>query len=885
MANHFGGFVLQANCKLIAICSIVIFEVICTKLRPLLHGINTHLKSAIHTLLYHKEHLMFQFSKARVLRVAISIAVMIGLFAAWPLPPTQAATDWTVQSAGDGVANAANCPGASCRLRDAIAAASNGDTIVFAGDYTINLVSSLVIDRNLMIDGTGHSVTVSGQNSVRVFDISSGVTAQLNALTIANGYDGLLGGGIRNNGTLTVTNSTFVDNSAYYGGGIFNYQNLTIINTTFTGNSAPGGYGGGLYNSGSLAMNNSTLADNSASASNAGGLYNGASATLRNTLFANNPTGGNCTGSITNGGNNLDDGATCGFGTTNGSLSNTNPQLGTLAGSPAYFPLGALSPARDAANDATCATTDQRGVTRPQGPHCDIGAYEFIPPEIDVQAQSLSIPDGDTTPSFSDDTDFGNVAIGSSLAHIFTIHNAGPGVLDLTGTPRVSLSGDSDFSVTAQPSAATIAPGDSLTFEVTFAPSSDAVHSVTVSIANGDINKNPYDFTVRGWGGPTCSAIVSGNWSEVYAGCSPNAKRIIPSGITVTLDGDITLAGDLEVQAGGTLNPNGRTVTLTGNAAQTLIGNPLTFYNLIVNKTNKTDTVTVSGKLQVTKKLTVTKGKLKSASDYGDVEIGTDGSLELTNDITVGGTWINDGEFIANTAQVTLDGIEPQAIGGAHQTQFHRLVIGPTAGVFITTTPAVTDTMTNNGTLSQTQTVGPSANVAFLQISTDKYQGLTLTTDAFTDIGEVTVAIRGNAAQCTGDAGSPAYRQRCFRITSARSEVMPDITLYTTTAEDTVSADDIYQYIDFIPMWASLSATCGSNPGDACSAIGVNLNQGDNYFLIAGVEAPTAVTLRDLAATANSTAITSVFSLLAALVGLIGLFMAARHATAKRITD
>jgi hypothetical protein len=43
--------------------------------------------------------------------------------------------------------------------------------------------------------------------------------------------------------------------------------------------------------------------------------------------------------------------------------------------------LGVGSPAIDAGNDATCADTDQRGVARPQGSYCDIGAYEVeFPP-------------------------------------------------------------------------------------------------------------------------------------------------------------------------------------------------------------------------------------------------------------------------------------------------------------------------------------------------------------------------------------------------------------------------------------------------------------------------------------------------------------------------
>ena len=57
----------------------------------------------------------------------------------------------------------------------------------------------------------------------------------------------------------------------------------------------------------------------------------------------------------------------------------TDPKLGTLGnygGSTQTIPLLAGSSAIDAGNDATCPATDQRGVGRPQGAHCDIGAYE-----------------------------------------------------------------------------------------------------------------------------------------------------------------------------------------------------------------------------------------------------------------------------------------------------------------------------------------------------------------------------------------------------------------------------------------------------------------------------------------------------------------------------
>ena len=66
----------------------------------------------------------------------------------------------TVQSTGDGAANAANCPGAGCRLRDAIAAAVSGDTVTFAAPLfdtpqVIDINGQLLIAKNLTITGKG----------------------------------------------------------------------------------------------------------------------------------------------------------------------------------------------------------------------------------------------------------------------------------------------------------------------------------------------------------------------------------------------------------------------------------------------------------------------------------------------------------------------------------------------------------------------------------------------------------------------------------------------------------------------------------------------------------------------------------------------------------
>lgn len=202
------------------------------------------------------------------------------------------------------------------------------------------------------------------------------------------------GGGISNfGGTLIVSNSTFFGNRAYYGGAISNENpngTVAVSNSTFHGNKAFG-YGGGInnLNGGEVAVINSTFSGNEAGLG--GGVANiGTSLafTLKNTLIANNPSGNNCGGAITDGGGNLSypDASCPGI--------NADPVLGPLQhnGGPTWtMALGTGSAAIDAGDDATCAASpvnnqDQRGVARPVGPRCDIGAFEAIYSTMPVRA-------------------------------------------------------------------------------------------------------------------------------------------------------------------------------------------------------------------------------------------------------------------------------------------------------------------------------------------------------------------------------------------------------------------------------------------------------------------------------------------------------------------
>jgi len=142
---------------------------------------------------------------------------------------------------------------------------------------------------------------------------------------------------------------------------------------------------------GSLFVNNSTVSGNSAKEFGAG-VYNEASSTVKNTILANNTSGGNCfaSGSLISEGHNLADDNTCAsFFTAIGDLNNSPAGLDSNGlqnngGSTQTIALLPTSAAVDKIPVEDCTTvagmtvtTDQRGVPRPQGAACDIGAYEL----------------------------------------------------------------------------------------------------------------------------------------------------------------------------------------------------------------------------------------------------------------------------------------------------------------------------------------------------------------------------------------------------------------------------------------------------------------------------------------------------------------------------
>lgn len=132
-------------------------------------------------------------------------------------------------------------------------------------------------------------------------------------------------------------------------------------------------------------------------------------------------------------------------------------------------------------------------------------------PAIAVRGQFEAIDTGDTTPSTADGTDFGTVATANgSVAHTFLIINNGTAALDLTGTPKVAISGANagDFTVTTDATSPVAGNGNSTTFAITFDPSAGGRRTAMVTIASNDPNKGSYTFAIQGTGSIVPSVAV-----------------------------------------------------------------------------------------------------------------------------------------------------------------------------------------------------------------------------------------------------------------------------------------------------------------------------------------------------------------------------------------
>jgi hypothetical protein len=347
-----------------------------------------------------------------------------------------------------------SCPSDPCSLRQAVSyvQAAGGGTVSLMppapqGTY-VEKLNSISVPGSVAIVGPGpRSVTIENVGSGagnHVFYALPGPTGtvSISGVTITGGINAALGGAIRSDGNLnlsdvaitgntsgqtfnhysghgggvsidqgqlTISDSTISGNTAATGGGIYMDSNSSAVisDSTIAGNMAT--TGGGIHDpSHAVTLTNVTLADNTATQpGGTGGNWAGFGAlTAKNTIIAGGSAttagtencGGGASPYVTAGTHNLEDRNQCGL-TGAGDLINTDPLLGSLGnngGNTDTLLIGAKSPAIDAGAgcvDATGAplTHDQRGVTRPQGPACDIGAFEReAPPNTKIGKATIN---------------------------------------------------------------------------------------------------------------------------------------------------------------------------------------------------------------------------------------------------------------------------------------------------------------------------------------------------------------------------------------------------------------------------------------------------------------------------------------------------------------
>jgi predicted outer membrane repeat protein len=256
----------------------------------------------------------------------------------------------------------------------------------------------------------GGSLDISGTtlagNSAQ--DRGGGLFAHnLTAVTIAassfSGNSALnQGGGIYGDelASATIAGSTINGNTAgVSGGGLFlsgvPFSTLKAANSTISGNNA-GTNGGGVWGEGGiLELSFVTITGNSATI--AGGIVNNGAINVLNSIVADN-IGHNCFSQDppASFGFNLDDDSSClfaGYGDISGSPALLGP-LQNNGGSTLTHALLPGSPAIDAASTSNCPHTDQRGVSRPQGAYCDMGAFESENPVTPQPAKKTLTPTG-----------------------------------------------------------------------------------------------------------------------------------------------------------------------------------------------------------------------------------------------------------------------------------------------------------------------------------------------------------------------------------------------------------------------------------------------------------------------------------------------------------
>lgn len=256
--------------------------------------------------------------------VAVGLALALASVALGAASPAFGAGTWYVATTGNDSADCLTPTTPCASIGGALAKPGfvAGDAIRIAtGTYTGLGAEVVRVDKSVSLLGGWDSSfasqvgtsTIDGAGTRRGVSVVGAVTVLVDRLTIQNGFErGGGGGGILNEGTLTVRNSVVTGNRSTYpegsaqGGGILNAYGATLVveNTTITNNTGDFG-GGGIFNVGAATITDSTIDGNTAGkvgfsgGGGGGGIeqFNGTSLNIVRSTISNNTLLGGFSGS------------------------------------------------------------------------------------------------------------------------------------------------------------------------------------------------------------------------------------------------------------------------------------------------------------------------------------------------------------------------------------------------------------------------------------------------------------------------------------------------------------------------------------------------------------------------------------------------------------
>lgn len=572
-------------------------------------------------------------------------------------------TTRTVNSTADTTDGSCTTSAGGCTLREAVAASAPNDIINFdstvfpaSGTTTITLGTVLDIIRGLTINGPGaKALALSGNRAHTVLTTQAG-TIKISGLTIKDGSTSVIGGGIVNGASLTLTECLFSQNFAVDDGGAIattSTGNLTINRCLFHTNTSTTGEGGAVY---SLTPNtniyNSTFYNNTAVAEGGAIVLYGSSGKVVNCTITGNGTENGFAGGIfadqpaaiinniiALNFSNLDDNFGNGivsygynlvgtdnmgsFGATGDvtgvTLTNLVNDLGDNGGPTNTFALKAGSAALDAGGDLALSapfnlTLDQRGTgfVRKYGSHVDIGAFEYQPTGPGPATHfSVSAPPTATA--------------GTAFSVTVT-------ALDASNATATGYTGTVHFTST-DTDAQVVLPND-----YTFTGPDAGVHTFTSAV------------TLRTAGSKTVTATdtVSSSINGTSSGTTVSLPTE-PPGLDVNTTSDVVSNTDFQTSLREAIT-----------YAATLGGTPeITFNNTVFAPATAPHVINLTlGKLTVANNLTITGPGSANVSISGDTNSNHVGDVPLlavtAGSLTVSGVNCTEGKGVSNFAPIDI---------------------------------------------------------------------------------------------------------------------------------------------------------------------------------------------------------------------------------------